>query len=104
MHALPGGTRWQVEIIRRIADGGATQDELDLLLDVCDRILGQCLCPLGDSSAIAVASYVARFRGDFQRALDEGGCPSGSTLGGVLAPVDEAYRKLFAELPIPVSA
>jgi NADH-quinone oxidoreductase subunit F len=98
------GVRWQVEIIRRIADGRGTQGELDLLLDVCDRILGQCLCPLGDSSAIAVASYVAKFRGDFQRALDEGGCPPGSTLEGVIAPVDEAYRKLFAELPIPVTA
>jgi NADH-quinone oxidoreductase subunit F len=98
------GVRWQVEIIRRIAEGRGTQGELDLLLDVCDRILGQCLCPLGDSSAIAVASYVAKFRGDFQRALDEGGCPPGSTLEGVIAPVDEAYRRLFAEMPIPVGA
>jgi hypothetical protein len=94
--------RWQVDIIRRIADGRGSQGELDLLLDVCDRILGQCLCPLGDSSAIAVASYVAKFRGDFQRALDEGGCPPGSTLEGVIAPVDETYRKFFAEFPIPV--
>jgi NADH-quinone oxidoreductase subunit F len=97
------GVRWQVEIIRRIAEGRGTQGELDLLLDVCDRILGQCLCPLGDSSAIAVASYVAKFRGDFQRALDEGGCPPGSSLEGVIAPVDDAYRKLFAEMPIPVT-
>jgi NADH-quinone oxidoreductase subunit F len=96
------GVRWQVDIIRRIADGRGSQGELDLLLDVCDRILGQCLCPLGDSSAIAVASYVAKFRGDFQRALDEGGCPPGSTLEGVIAPVDETYRKFFAEFPIPV--
>jgi NADH-quinone oxidoreductase subunit F len=98
------GVRWQVEIIRKIADGRGEQGELDLLLDVCDRILGQCLCPLGDSSAIAVASYVAKFRGDFQRALDEGGCPPGSTLESVTAPVDEAYRRLFAEMPIPVGA
>jgi NADH-quinone oxidoreductase subunit F len=96
------GVRWQVDIIRRIADGRGSQGELDLLLDVCDRILGQCLCPLGDSSAIAVASYVAKFRGDFQRALDDGGCPPGSTLEGVIAPVDETYRKFFAEFPIPV--
>jgi NADH-quinone oxidoreductase subunit F len=95
------GVRWQVEIIRRIAEGRATQGELDLLLDVCDRILGQCLCPLGDSSAIAVASYVAKFREDFQQAIDEGGCPPGSSLEGVAAPVDEHYRRLFAGMAIP---
>jgi NADH-quinone oxidoreductase subunit F len=98
------GVRWQVEIIRRIADGRAEQNELDLLLDVCDRILGQCLCPLGDSSAIAVASYVAKFREDFQRALDQGGCPPGSSLESVTAPVDEHYRSLFAEMPVPLPA
>ncbi len=98
------GVRWQVEIIRRISEGRGDQGELDLLLDVCDRILGQCLCPLGDSSAMAVASYVAKFREDFQRALDDGGCPPGSSLEGVIAPVDETYRRLFAEMPIPVGS
>jgi NADH-quinone oxidoreductase subunit F len=95
------GVRWQVDIIRRIAEGGAEQGELDLLLDVCDRILGQCLCPLGDSSAMVVASYVAKFREDFQRAIDAGGCPPGSSLEGVVAPVDEHYRRVRAELPVP---
>ena len=69
------GTRWGVDIIRRIEMGEARQGELDLLLNVCDRILGKCLCPLGDAMAMPVASYVARFRGEFQRHIDEGGCP-----------------------------
>ena len=60
-----------------------------LLLDVCDRILGKCLCPLGDSDAIAVASYVDKFRDEFQAHIDNGGCPLGgaSSLEAVLAPV-----------------
>jgi NADH-quinone oxidoreductase subunit F len=69
------GTRWGVDIIRRIEMGEARQGELDLLLNVCDRILGKCLCPLGDAMAMPVASYVARFRDEFQRHIDEGGCP-----------------------------
>ena len=71
------GTRWMVQILRRIEDGSAEQDELDLLLNVCDRILGNCLCPLGDAAAMPVASYVARFREEHQRHIDEGGCPFG---------------------------
>jgi NADH-quinone oxidoreductase subunit F len=69
------GTRWGVEIIRRIELGEAKQGELDLLLNVCDRILGKCLCPLGDAMAMPVASYVTHFREEFQRHIDEGGCP-----------------------------
>ncbi len=69
------GTRWGVDIIRRIEMGDARQGELDLLLNVCDRILGKCLCPLGDAMAMPVASYVTHFREEFQRHIDEGGCP-----------------------------
>src|SRR5205807_8154105 len=50
------GTRWMVQILRAIEAGEADQGQLDLLLDVCDRILGKCLCPLGDAAAMPVAS------------------------------------------------
>ena len=84
------GTRWMVQILEKIEDGRAEYEELDLLLDVCDRILGKCLCPLGDAAAMPVASYVDRFRDDFRRHIDEGGCPfPDSPLEHVLAPVDQ---------------
>jgi len=69
------GTRWGTDILRKIEMGEAGQGELDLLLDVCDRILGKCLCPLGDAMAMPVAAFVSRFRDEFQRHIDEGGCP-----------------------------
>jgi NADH-quinone oxidoreductase subunit F len=83
------GTRWLTAILRKLEDGRATQGDLDLLLDVCDRINGKCLCPLGDSDAIIIASYVSKFRPEFQAHIDEGRCPFGghSSLDGVLAPI-----------------
>jgi NADH-quinone oxidoreductase subunit F len=83
------GTRWLTQILQKIEDGRAAQADFDLLLDVCDRILGKCLCPLGDSDAIAVASYVDKFRDEFQAHIDQGGCPlaGGSSLESILAPV-----------------
>ena len=48
------GTRWLTQILQKIEDGRRAQPDLDLLLSVCDRIIGKCLCPLGDSDAIAV--------------------------------------------------
>jgi NADH-quinone oxidoreductase subunit F len=95
------GTRWMTQILRRLEAGDAEQHELDLLLDVCDRINGKCLCPLGETAAIAVASYVDKFRAEFQQHVDEGGCPFGDTspLHNVLAPVAIHTHSPVATVP-----
>jgi NADH-quinone oxidoreductase subunit F len=100
------GTRWMVQLLRKIEEGEASQGELDVLLSVCDRILGNCLCPLGDAAAMPVASYVAKFREEHQRHIDEGGCPFGgeSSLEGVLAPVDQHHAHLRGQIEVPTHA
>jgi NADH-quinone oxidoreductase subunit F len=95
------GTRWMTQILRRLEAGDAEQHELDLLLDVCDRINGKCLCPLGETAAIAVASYVDKFRSEFVAHVEEGRCPFGdsSPLHDVLAPVAMHTRSSVAVVP-----
>jgi NADH-quinone oxidoreductase subunit F len=95
------GTRWMVQLLHKIEAGRASQGELDLLLSVCDRVLGKCLCALGDFAAGPVVEYVAKFRDEFQRHIDEGGCPFGgeSSLEGVVAPVDQHAHHPTAEVP-----
>jgi NADH-quinone oxidoreductase subunit F len=95
------GTRWLVQILRAVEDGSATENDLELLLDVCDRIIGKCLCVLGDSAAMPVASCVTKFRDEFRAHLDQGGCPFGgdSTLAHLFAPVDQhAHTAVPAEV------
>jgi NADH-quinone oxidoreductase subunit F len=94
------GTRWMVQILNAIEEGTASQGDLDLLLDVCDRILGKCLCPLGDAAAMPVASYIDKFRAEFRQHL-ESGCPmhGSSSLEGILAPVDQHSHDPLAEVP-----
>ena len=94
------GTRWMVQILNSIEEGTASQGDLDLLLDVCDRILGKCLCPLGDAAAMPVASYIDKFRSEFQEHLERG-CPmhGSSSLEGILAPVDQHSHAPVAEVP-----
>ena len=98
------GTRWMVQILKKLEEGTAHQGELDLLLNVCDRILGNCLCPLGDAAAMPIASYVAKFRDEYQRHIDDGGCPFGgeSSLEGVLAPVDQHHAHMRSQIEVPV--
>ena len=95
------GTRWMVQLLRKIEDGEAVQSELDLLLSVCDRMMGKCLCALGDFAAGPVIQYVAHFSDEFQRHLDEGGCPfhGESSLDGIFAPVDQHSHSPVAEVP-----
>ncbi len=95
------GTRWMVQLLKKIEEGDASQGELDLLLNVCDRILGKCLCPLGDAAAMPIASYVDKFRAEFQAHIDQGGCPFGgeSSLERVFAPVDQHTHHPTAEVP-----
>jgi NADH-quinone oxidoreductase subunit F len=84
------GTRWITQILKKIEAGRGTHADLDLLLDVGEHVNGTCLCPLGDSDAIAVASYVAKFRDEFLAHVETGGCPfeGDSSLDGVVAPTD----------------
>ena len=95
------GTRWMTQLLQKLEDGRAEQSELDLLLSVCDRVLGKCLCALGDFAAGPVVEYVRNYRDEFQRHIDEGGCPFGgeSSLEGVFAPVDQHSHAPVAEVP-----
>jgi NADH-quinone oxidoreductase subunit F len=95
------GTRWMVQLLKRIEAGEASAQDLDLLLNVCDRILGKSLCALGDFAAWPVAAYVSKFRDEFEAHLDGRGCPFGgeSSLEGIVAPVDQHTHHPVAEVP-----
>ena len=85
------GTRWLTQLLTAAEAGTATEQDFDLTLDVCDRIIGKCLCVLGDSAAMPVASCVTKFRDEFRAHLEHGGCPFGadSSLNNLFAPVDQ---------------
>ena len=70
------GMVWMEEIIERIEHGKGTMQDLDLLLDITDNILGKTLCALGDAGAMPVASFVKKFRADFEAHIRGGKCPN----------------------------
>jgi NADH-quinone oxidoreductase subunit F len=95
------GTRWLVQLLEKIEGGRGTQEDLDLVVRVCDRIEGKSLCALGDFAVWCVGSYVAKFPDEFQRHIDEGRCPFGgqSSVEGVMAPSDQHTHSAMAEVP-----
>ncbi len=66
------GTNWTMKMLQRVVNGEATPMDLDVITSVQDKIIGHCLCVLGDSMAMPVASMVAKFRSEFEEAIEAG--------------------------------
>jgi NADH-quinone oxidoreductase subunit F len=67
------GTGWMNRIIQRILAGQGRREELNLLLDVANRIEGHTICALGDAAAWPVQSFLKHFRHEFEYMIDHGG-------------------------------
>ena len=52
-------------MLKRILAGLGKQSDLDLLVDVANRIEGHTICALGDAAAWPVQSFVKHFRDEF---------------------------------------
>ncbi|HET9451317.1 MAG TPA: NADH-quinone oxidoreductase subunit NuoF [Aggregicoccus sp.] len=78
------GTPWQTRLLRKIEEGRANMEDLDLLSNVASSIapyppigLGNTICALGDAAALPVHSFLMRFRAEFEAHILEKRCPFG---------------------------
>ncbi len=65
------GTNWTVKMLERVDSGDATPMDLEIVAQVQENIMGNCLCVLGDSMAMPVGSMVEKFRDEFERHIEE---------------------------------
>ncbi len=68
------GTGWLSRVVHRIEHGQGRQEDLDMLDDVANKIMGHTICALGDAAAMPVASFIQHFRDEFQYHIDHGKC------------------------------
>jgi NADH-quinone oxidoreductase subunit F len=64
------GTNWTVKMLERIQRGEATPMDLDIMASVQERIIGHCLCVLGDSMAMPIGSMIVKFREEFEAHME----------------------------------
>ena len=64
------GTNWTVKMLERIDSGEATPMDLDIMASVCEQIIGNCLCVLGDSMAMPIGSMIKHFRPEFEAHIE----------------------------------
>jgi NADH-quinone oxidoreductase subunit F len=67
------GTGWMNRLIRRIIAGQGRREDLDLLVDVANRIEGHTICALGDAAAWPVQSFLKHYRHEFEYMIEHGG-------------------------------
>jgi NADH-quinone oxidoreductase subunit F len=69
------GTWWLVQVLQRLERGRGSEEDLELLLDQCDNILGRAFCALGDGATSPITSSIQYFRQEYLAHLEQGGCP-----------------------------
>jgi NADH-quinone oxidoreductase subunit F len=67
------GTGWLYRMLSRIIDGEGRREDLDLLLDVANRIEGHTICALGDAAAWPVQSFLRHYRHEFEFMVENRG-------------------------------
>lgn len=60
------GTGWLYRVVDRIENGQGRADDMDLLDNVAESIMGRTICALGDAAAMPVRAMLKHFRPEFE--------------------------------------
>jgi NADH-quinone oxidoreductase subunit F len=60
------GTFWLTQVMGRLEAGRGRPEDIELLLDLCDNILGKAFCALGDGATSPITSAIQYFRAEFE--------------------------------------
>jgi NADH-quinone oxidoreductase subunit F len=72
------GCGWLARVMKRIENGEGREGDVELILDVCDNMLGRTICPLADAAVMPAQSFIWKFREEFDRHIREKKCPYGN--------------------------
>ncbi len=67
------GTGWLYRVLTRITEGKGTPADIDMLVDVANKIEGHTICALGDAAAWPVQSFIKHFRHEFEYMVEHRG-------------------------------
>ena len=68
------GTAWLKKMLDRFHDGGGRAEDIPLIDELSQNMLGRTFCPLGDAAAMPTISIVKKWRNEFEDHL-RGECP-----------------------------
>ena len=81
------GTGWLYDVLKQVCSGKGKPEDVDLLVDISNNMMGNTICALADGTAMPMLAFVRKFRDEFVAACRGG---IGDTR------LDEAVRALVA--------
>ncbi len=66
------GTGWMNRVVKRILAGEGNKADLDMLVDVANKIEGHTICAFGDAAAWPVQSFMKHYRHEFEYMIEHG--------------------------------
>jgi NADH-quinone oxidoreductase subunit F len=76
------GTGWLSKMVDRIETGHGRPDDLALLDNVAENIMGRTICALGDAAAMPVRGMLKHFRHEFVHHIEHKTCMAGTNQHG----------------------
>jgi NADH-quinone oxidoreductase subunit F len=64
------GTAWLQKMLDRFHDGGGREDDIPLIDELSQNMLGRTFCALGDAAALPTISIVKKWRNEFEDHLN----------------------------------
>jgi NADH-quinone oxidoreductase subunit F len=59
------GTGWLHKVLRHLEEGTGREEDVQLLLDVSNNMMGNTVCVLADAAAMPTISFVNKFKDEF---------------------------------------
>ncbi len=68
------GTEWIRILLHQIESGEGTEEDLGLILDLCDNMEGKTICALADAAVMPALSFIEKFREEFDYHIEHKKC------------------------------
>ncbi len=69
------GSHWLARMFDRIERGGGTEDDLNMIAEICSNMAGQTICAFADAVTGPALSTIRKFRSEFEEHVRLGRCP-----------------------------
>jgi NADH-quinone oxidoreductase subunit F len=69
------GTGWLHKVLRHLEEGTGREEDLQLLVDISNNMMGNTVCVLADAAAMPTRAFVTKYRAEFEQHAALGRCP-----------------------------
>ncbi len=66
------GCGWLVDVLDHLAEGSGEADDVDLLVDIANNMMGNTICAFAEGTAMPMLGFIRQFREEFVAAAENG--------------------------------